>query len=125
MVRPVVVVESPYRGYHSTTDKAEQYARDVCALVHGARKIPFASHLIYPQFMDDDDAADREDGILYGRAIGAKIADEAWFVTAHGRSMSEGMRHSLSFYQRIGVPCYRLWTSYEPQGLRVITTQTL
>ena len=54
--RPVVYVCSPYSG---NVEENVQNARRYCRFALENRTIPLAPHLLYPQFMDDNDPAER------------------------------------------------------------------
>jgi hypothetical protein len=59
----IVIIESPFAG---ARNENILYARR--AMLDSLRRgeAPFASHLLYPQVLDDDTPADRELGILAG-----------------------------------------------------------
>lgn len=82
--RPLVYVASAYSGDVTTnTEKAKQYCR--FAMEQG--QIPLAPHLMFPQFMNDDDPAERELAIFMDVILLGKC-DELWVF---GDSISEGM----------------------------------
>ena len=82
--RPLVYVASAYSGDVTTnTEKAKQYCR--FAMEQG--KIPLVPHLIFSQFMNDDDPAERELAIFMDVILLGKC-DELWVF---GDSISEGM----------------------------------
>ena len=82
--RPLVYVASAYSGDVTTnTEKAKQYCR--FAMEQG--QIPLAPHLMFPQFMNDDDSAERELAIFMDVILLGKC-DELWVF---GDSISEGM----------------------------------
>lgn len=82
--RPLVYVASAYSGDVTTnTEKAKQYCR--FAMEQG--QIPLAPHLIFSQFMNDDDPAERELAIFMDVILIGKC-DELWVF---GDSISEGM----------------------------------
>ena len=66
---------------------ASKYAGDIEANVQAARKycrrvtdegyMPIASHLLYPQFLDDTNPDERELGLLFGLAL-LRLCDEVW-----------------------------------------------
>lgn len=82
--RPLVYICSPLSGDVSgNTERARRFCR--FALEKG--QIPLAPHLMFPQFVNDDDPAERElaiymDVILLGKC------DELWMF---GERISEGM----------------------------------
>lgn len=82
--RPLVYVASAYSGDVTTnTEKAKQYCR--FAMEQG--QIPLAPHLMFPQFMNDDDPAERELAIFMDVILLGKC-DELWVF---GETISEGM----------------------------------
>ena len=77
--RPVIFVCSPYRG---DTETNTQNARRYCRLVVEQGGIPFAPHLLFTQFLNEDKAAERRRGLWMGmdaqavrRAVGVRRAD--------------------------------------------------
>ena len=82
--RPLVYVASAYSGEVTTnTEKAKQYCR--FAMEQG--QIPLAPHLMFPQFMNDDDPAERELAIFMDVILLGKC-DELWVF---GDTISVGM----------------------------------
>ena len=80
---PLVYICSPYRGdTENNTRKAREYCR--YALEHNA--IPFAPHLLYPQFMNDEELA-----LFMGRVMLDKCA-EVWVF---GETISSGMKGEI------------------------------
>lgn len=86
--RPLVYICSPLSGdVPGNTERARKFCR--FALEKGA--IPLAPHLLFPQFMDDDDPAERElalfmDVILLGKC------SELWVF---GETVSAGMQTEI------------------------------
>ena len=68
--------------------------------------IPLAPHLLYPQFMDDEDRETRELGIFFALVLLGKC-DELWVF---GERISEGMGREIAKAERRGVPV-RYWSS--------------
>ena len=86
--RPVVYICSPYRGdVMANTEKAQKY----CALAVKKRAIPYAPHLLFPQFMDEGTEKKRDLALFMGRVMLDKCA-EVWVF---GDEISEGMRGEL------------------------------
>lgn len=54
--------------------------------------IPIAPHLLYPQFMDEDDPAQRELGIFFGMVLMGKC-QEVWVF---GSRITRGMAVELA-----------------------------
>ena len=86
--RPVVYICSPYRdNVLLNTENARRYCR--IALEKGA--IPFAPHLMYPQFMDEETEEDRKLALFMGSVMLDKCA-ELWVF---GKNLTEGMRGEI------------------------------
>ena len=95
--RPKVYVVSRYAG--DVADNVKK-ARRYCRFAASKRKIPFASHLLYPQFINDTKPAEREIGLLFGLAW-LLLCDEVWcFGTEH----SPGMQVELHEAKRLKKP---------------------
>ena len=54
--RPLVFISSPYAG---DIGRNTERARGYCRFAVSKNCIPIAPHLLYPQFMDEDDPAQR------------------------------------------------------------------
>ena len=86
--RPLVYICSPYAGDVVTNTKnARRYSR--FAVDKGY--IPVASHLLYPQFLDDNNESERELGLFFGNALMSKCA-EVWVF---GSRISSGMEAEI------------------------------
>lgn len=91
----IVIVESPFAGDMAGN---RQYAIEACADCFRRGEIPFASHLIYPQILDELKPEEREQGITAGYAfwpLAAKIV----FYTDFG--FSSGMERALRRAQEL------------------------
>lgn len=87
--RPKAYAVSPYAG---NTRKNVRDAIRYCLYLIENGRIPVASHLIYPQILDDNDPASRELGLMFGLSL-LEICDEVWVFTENG--ISEGMRAEI------------------------------
>lgn len=86
--RPIVYICSPYAGdVERNTAAARRYSRFAVE----AGYIPIASHLLFPQFLDDNKPKERELGLFFGNAILSKCA-EMWVF---GDWISEGMEAEI------------------------------
>lgn len=81
---PKVYIISPFAG---DTESNTENARRYCAFAVRQGYIPFASHLFFPQFLSDDDAAERELGLFMGMVY-LDGCREAWVF---GERISGGM----------------------------------
>jgi len=107
--RPKVYVVSRYAGDVSNNVEA---ARKYCRLVTKAKRIPVASHLLYPQFLNDDNPAERELGTMFGMALLA-LCDEVWVF---GKKHSTGMQAEIVEARRLGKPIRFLTEKTEEQN---------
>ena len=64
--RPLVYICSPYAG---DVLNNERKARRYCQFAVRKRAIPVASHLLYPQILNDDDPGDRQLGLFFGTVL--------------------------------------------------------
>ena len=95
-----VFVCSPYRG-DVTANVA--LARAACHEVLRSGDAPFAPHLLYPDLLDDQDAAERERGIAAGLTWLA-VSDAVLVVG----EPTEGMRREIAAAEALGLPVRRL-----------------
>lgn len=100
LVRRRVIVESPYKG---DVRLNTAYAQLACldSIMRG--EAPFASHLLYTQILNDDDADERALGIGLGFSW-HRVADLIAFYIDLG--MSPGMKQSmeLAAHRSIRIP---------------------
>jgi hypothetical protein len=93
MKNEFVIIESPFKG-ETPVEEADNiaYAREVMrdSLYRG--EAPFASHLLYPQALDDGDERERSMGIEAGLSIG-KFATRTAVYTDRG--ISSGMQYGI------------------------------
>lgn len=92
-----VVIESPFRGMPDAVGYARRCLID--SLSRG--EAPFASHLLYPQVLDDADPEQRELGIEAGLTWQG-IAETVVVYGDHG--MSDGMHTGVCNAHRLGIP---------------------
>jgi len=84
--KPLVYICSRYAGDIETNVLA---AKRYCRFAVRRNCIPFAAHLLYPQFMDDSDRAERRLGLFFGNILMDKC-DEVWIFS--DGEYSEGMK---------------------------------
>ena len=86
---PLVYVCSPYAGDVKTNVKnAKRYSR----FAVDENAIPVTPHLLYPQFMDDDNEAEREAAMHFNYVLLGKCT-EIWVF---GGVISRGMAREIS-----------------------------
>ena len=92
-----VFVCSPYRG---DTENNLKLARRVCRKAVNEGYAVICPHLLYPQFLSDDDENEREKGLKAGLNALEK-ADELWIV---GSNISPGMSREIARASELGIP---------------------
>lgn len=86
--RPIVYICSPYAGeIEKNVESARKYSR--FAVNKGY--IPIAPHLLFPQFLDDDNPKERSLGLFFGNALMSKCS-EVWVF---GDRISSGMDEEI------------------------------
>lgn len=86
--RPIVYICSPFSGaVDENIAAAQRYSR--FAVGNGC--IPFAPHLLFPQFLDDNNPKERQLGLFFGNALMSKCA-EVWVF---GSIISAGMEAEI------------------------------
>lgn len=94
--RPIVYICSPYAGdIEKNVERARLYSR--FAVESGC--IPLTVHLLYPQFMNDDDPTERELALRFGNILMSKCT-EVWVFAGHG--VSNGMASEIAYAKRKG-----------------------
>ena len=87
--RPIVYICSPYAGDVATNTKAaRRYSRYAVETGY----IPIAPHLLFPQFLNDADPAERELGLFFGNSLMSKCS-EVWVFGSH---ISAGMQAEIN-----------------------------
>ena len=95
--RPKVYIVSRYAGdVENNVASAIRY----CRFAINKKKIPIASHLMYPQIMGDNIPEERETGLLFGLALLA-MCSEVW---CFGKNVSPGMKLEISEAKRLKIP---------------------
>ena len=101
--RPLVYICSPYAGDVETNVRG---ARRYCQFAVEQKCIPIAAHLLFPQFLNDDDDEQRSLGLYMGCVLMGKCA-EVWVF---GETVSSGMAKEIKKAQIRGMPI-RYFTS--------------
>lgn len=104
----IIIVESPFAANleHSQAEH-EAYAKECCLQVIDDGDTPYASHLFFPQFLDESDPADRDLGIRLGYQVAKALFNApytqvtvAFFIDM---GWSPGMLAALEEYSGGGV----------------------
>lgn len=82
--RPLVFICSPFAG---DMEGNAARAREYCRFAVAENCIPVAPHLLFPQFMEETDPAQRRLGIFFGLVLQSKCR-EVWVF---GRNITKGM----------------------------------
>ena len=97
---PLVYICSPYaaltmHGVRKNIAAARSFCR--YAIDHGCN--PVASHLLHPQYLNDDDPKEREMGLEFGKALLAHCS-EVWVFG----KISKGMKAEIEYAKRLRIP---------------------
>jgi hypothetical protein len=92
----MIYVCSPYRGEVATN---VAFAKRCCLEVTKAGKVPFAPHLFFTQFLDDNLPDERELGISCGLHV-LSLCSEIWVF---GDKISDGMLAEIDFAEQNGI----------------------
>lgn len=94
---PIVFICSPFAGdVDCNISKAQGYSR--FAISKGY--IPFAPHLLFPQFLNDDDKSQRELGLFCGMVFMSKCR-EVWVF---GKNITKGMSSEINKAKQKSIP---------------------
>ena len=92
-LRPLVYICSPFSGdVEGNTERTRQFCR--FALEHG--QIPLAPHLMFPQFVNDEDPEERNLALFMDIVLQGKC-QELWVL---GDVISEGMSVEIETAKR-------------------------
>lgn len=104
--RPLVYICSPLSGdIPSNTERARQFCR--FALEKG--QIPLAPHLMFPQFVNDDDPAERELALFVDIVLLGKCS-ELWVF---GDTVSTGMQTEIEVAKKRRQPIRYFNSAFE------------
>ena len=91
---PLVYVCSPYRGdVEKNIDAARKYSR----FTFEKKNIPITPHLLYPQFLNDDDLFERNIAIHKINYVLLGFCNEMWVF---GDEITEGMQREILVAQK-------------------------
>ena len=86
--RPIIYICSPYSG---NVEKNVIATQGYCRFAVDQGYIPLAPHLLFPQFLDDDNPNERQLGLFFANALMTKCA-EVWVF---GSTISHGMQEEI------------------------------
>lgn len=107
-----VVIESPFAASSPVErERHVAYAREACRDAISRGEAPFAAHLLYPQFLLDDDTNDRTLGIL---ASAEWLGAAQLIVVYTDLGISPGMERGIRRGKKLGLPVeYRQLVGWE------------
>lgn len=91
--RPLVYICSPYAG---DTVRNVENARKYSRFAFEQNTIPIAAHLLFPQFMDDDNPEERQAAMHFNYVLLGKC-EELWVF---GEIISDGMAHEIGIAKK-------------------------
>lgn len=99
----IVYVASPFHGDGSAEAQRENMKRAAvyCAWVAQRGHVPYAPHLMFPLFLDENKPGERDIALKCGIEM-LKRCDQLIAFTDHG--ISEGMKTEIKFALSIGKP---------------------
>lgn len=97
----IIYIASPYAG---DVKKNIEFAKEACQYVITTGNAFFCPHLLYPQFLDDNNAEERKLALDMGKQLLLKC-DELW---AFGGRISQGMFEEIEFARQNGIPVKRI-----------------
>lgn len=110
----VIFFCSPYAGVDRHRNVV--WAADSCREIALAGAVPFAPHMFFPHFLDDDRPSERQRGIEGGLRF-MEYANEVWLYLPPWRTeLSPGMKHEWSAAQGMGKPTVIIRSHDEWEG---------
>jgi len=104
-MKKIIFVASPLKGnYCKNIKAAKKYCQYVCEQGH----IPYAPHLLFPQFLPEKKGKNRNIGMKMGLEM-LKICDELWLF---GDLLSEGMMIEFRVAKERSMPITRFNSEY-------------
>lgn len=86
--RPLVYICSPFSG---KVKRNKRKARKYCRFALEQHTIPFAPHLLFPQFMDNDNPEERQTAMFMNMVMLGKC-EQLWVF---GENYSNGMKEEI------------------------------
>ena len=86
--RPLVYICSPFSG---KVKKNKRKAREYCRFAVEQHTIPFAPHLLFPQFMDDSNPEEHQTAVFMNMVMLGKC-EQLWVF---GENYSKGMKAEI------------------------------
>lgn len=114
----LTIIESPFAGHPQGFAAARMYACAACrdAIQRQALIVPFASHLLYPQWLNELDPSERDLGLDYNFWMIQNKAEQLAFYLDYG--VSEGMKAAAKFGRAAGLPMFARFIRLESHGFK-------
>ena len=97
----LVYIASPYSG---DVERNVAFAKAACRYAMNQGVTPIASHLLYPQMLDDGVPEERKLGTDMGLRI-LKVCEEVWVC---GSELSSGMEQEIRAARQLQIPLRRV-----------------
>lgn len=110
MTNKLIYIASPYAG---DIRRNVEFAKAACRYAMAEGHTPVAVHLLYPQFLDDGDPAQRAAGLTMGHRV-LEACDELWVC---GERISTGMAAEITEAKKLGIPIREVSTEQIQGGL--------
>lgn len=78
------------------------YAKDCCHIARDMGYMPYAPHMYFPQFLDDDKPGERELGLQLGREFMLEKCE--CLISFEDYDISAGMKGDMEFAEKNGIP---------------------
>lgn len=101
--KPLVYICSLFAG---NVERNIKKACEYCRFAIESNCIPFAPHLLFPQFMDDNNPSEREAAMHFNYVMLGKC-DELWVF---GSTISNGMQREIGLAKKRKMPI-KYWSS--------------
>ena len=97
-MKKLIFVCSPFQNQTHNLERAKMCCKHVLTNGH----VPIASHLFYPQILDDANDAERRVGLDCSLKLLSKC-DELWIF---GEVVTDGMREEIKYAMENGIPIH-------------------
>ena len=97
--RRKIYVASKYAG---DVEKNTAFAVNCCRRVIDEGCMPIASHLLYPQMLDDNNPDEREMGLMFGLALLA-VCDEIWVFGEVSAGVAREVAEAIRYFEEADV----------------------
>jgi hypothetical protein len=105
-----IYVCSPYRGHPDGIEEGRRLATQICKTIERNHHAPFAPHLIYPSFLNDEIKRERESATEMGFAW-MSVSDKVLSYEQFG--ISSGMQEELELADELEISVIRFKTLEE------------